>query len=193
MVVLLQYLFWLPSVLEEAPTVVWFLTFQEKNVFCREKFYSGVYWDHSKGARKGKWKRQGVKKRQAEKKRRDPVGVRGQIGGMFGHAFVNMTEKSEKLSQAKNKPGPFFSQLGSTEAFHCQNYNRGFSDADITSAGGNSVQTTPQNYQNIHKGQLSVLDKERAHAYIHIRQLSALASERHLWLSRTHIMCNQNN
>lgn len=144
MVVLLQYLFWLPSVLEEAQTVVRFLTFQEKNVFCREKFYSGVYWDHSKGARKGKWKRQGVKKRQAEKKRRDPVGVRGQIGGMFGHAFVNMTEKSEKLSQAKNKPGPFFSQLGSTEAFHCQNYNRGFSDADITSAGGNSVQTTPQ-------------------------------------------------
>lgn len=92
-----------------------------------------------------------VKKRQAEKKRQDPVWVRGQIGGMFGHAFVNMTEKSEKLSQAKNKPGPFFSQWGLTEAFHCQNYNRGFSDAGITSAGGNSVPTTPQNYQTYTK------------------------------------------
>lgn len=84
--------------------------------------------------------------------------------------------KSEKSRGEENKPGRIFSQCCWTEAIHCENYNRGFSDDAITSTGENSAQATPQQrLEKMHKGQLSELGNERAHAYVHIHQLETLS------------------
>lgn len=84
-----------------------------------------------------------VEKRRGEKKKAGPGPSERADWRNVWACIWECDRRSEKSRGAKNKPGTFFSQYSSTEAFHCQNHNRGFSDAAITSAGGNSVQGDP--------------------------------------------------